>query len=313
MPLTSSQYVDRILCGDALALLRKLPAESIDCVVTSPPYWSLRDYGVRRQIGLEASFDEYLENILAVFDEVWRVLKAEGSCWVNLGDAYSTRSSKKGMRQPALSPASNNARTFPRPPAPASLPPKCLLQMPSRFDLGMTSRGWTLRNEIIWHKPNCMPQSARDRFTVDFEKLFFFVKNRRYHFTQQFEPLRNKARLLRRAINPEHKSKRRYGDPFVSAINPHSAEASRRRVLARGRNQRAVWRIGVRPFRGGHFAVFPEALAETPIRAGCPPGGVVLDPFVGSGTTALVVRRLGRKFVGIDLNPKYVRLAKSRI
>lgn len=313
MALTSSQYVNRILCGDAVSLLKRLPAESIDCVVTSPPYWSLRDYGVPGQIGLEDSFDEYLEKLLAVFDEVRRVLNAGGTCWVNLGDAYSTRSSRKGAWQPALSTTSNKALSFLRPPAPAHLPPKCLLQMPSRFALEMTGRGWTLRNEIIWHKPNCMPQSARDRFTVDFEKLFFFVKSRRYRFTQQFEPLRDARRLGHRLINPESSRKRTYGDPLVAALNPNSAERSRRRMLERGRNKRCVWKISPRPFHGRHFAVYPEELIETPVLAGCPEGGIVLDPFIGSGTTALVASRLGRRFVGIDLNPEYVRLAKRRI
>jgi len=307
------QYVGQIICGDALSVLRELPPESVDCVVTSPPYWSLRDYGVEGQLGLEDSLDQYLTKLLAVFDEVRRVLKEKGTCWVNLGDAYSTRSSRKGTRQPALSAASSKAPRFLRPPAPAHLPPKCLLQMPSRFALGMTDRGWTLRNEIIWHKPNCMPQSARDRFTIDFEKLFFFVKSRRYHFTQQFEPLRDARRLSHRLINPERVRKRTYGDPLVAALNPKSAERSRRRMLARGRNKRCVWRISPRPFYGGHFAVYPEALIETPILAGCPEGGIVLDPFSGSGTTALVARRLRRRFIGIDLNPEYVRMSRERL
>jgi site-specific DNA-methyltransferase (adenine-specific) len=291
MPLVLSQCVNRILCGDALSILKKLPAESIDCVVTSPPYWSLRDYGVPGQLGLEASVDQYLIKLLAVLDEVRRVLKPQGTCWVNLGDVYSTRSSKKGGKHPS----------------------KCLLQIPSRFALGMTDRGWILRNEIIWHKPNCMPQSVKDRFTVDFEKLFFFVKSRYYYFSQQFEPLRYAPRLRHSASNANHKAKRRYGDLFISSINPHTAEASRLRVLARGRNKRCVWKISTRPFYGRHFAVYPEELVETPIRAGCPEGGVILDPFSGSGTTLLVARRLGRNFIGIDLNPKYVRMSEERL
>lgn len=311
--MRQSLPLDRIICGDALTILKKLPSESVDCVVTSPPYWSLRDYGVAGQIGLEDSFDDYLGKLLAVFDEVRRVLKEEGTCWVNLGDAYSTRSSKQNLRQPILSVAVNKALSFLKLPAPGFLPPKCLLQMPARFALGMTDRGWTLRNEIIWHKPNCMPQSIRDRFTVDFEKLFFFVKGRRYYFEQQFEPLRDARRLGHRLINPERSRKRAYGDRRISALNPNTAEQSRQRMLARGRNKRCVWKIPLRPFYGDHFAVYPEALIETPILAGCPKGGIVLDPFVGSGTTALVARRLGRRFVGVDMNPQYVRLAERRL
>ena len=304
---------DRIICGDALTILKKLPSESVDCVVTSPPYWSLRDYGAAGQIGLEDSFDDYLEKLLAVFGEVWRVLKGEGTCWVNLGDAYSTRSSKQGTQPSVVSQASSKSQSFLKPLAPNFLPPKCLLQMPARFALGMTDRGWILRNEIIWHKPNCMPQSARDRFTVDFEKLFFFVKNRRYYFKQQFEPLRDAQRLTRPLVTASGHRKWQYGDLKIAAINPKTEAASRRRMLANGRNKRCVWRIATRPFRGTHFAVFPPELVETPIRAGCPEGGIVLDPFSGSGTTALVARTLNRRFVGIELNPKYVRMSKERL
>ncbi|MDT7540580.1 MAG: hypothetical protein QOE33_484 [Acidobacteriota bacterium] len=312
--MPSPKSLNRIVCGDALKVLRRLPAESIDCVITSPPYWSLRDYGVEGQHGLEASPDEYIERLCAVFDEIKRVLKPRGTCWVNLGDAYSTRSSKTGKPkhpQPILSGASNKALDFKRPSA--RLPSKCLVQLPARFSLAMTNRGWVLRNEIIWHKPNCLPQSARDRFTVDFEKLFFFVKQRHYNFRQQFEPLCGRDRMLRRLVNPDAQHKRAYGDRYISTINPRTAEASRLRILRRGRNKRAVWRIPVRPFRGDHFAVYPPELIETPVRAGCPKGGVVLDPFMGSGTTALVARKLGRNFVGIELNPNYVRLARRRL
>jgi DNA modification methylase len=179
--------LDRIIRGDALKILQRLPTESIDCVVTSPPYWSLRDYGVRQQLGLEASPEEYIARLCRVFDEVRRVLKPSGTCWVNLSDAYATRSCKTAKRQkhprPILSPSSNRGLNFKRPSA--HLPAKCLVQLPARFALGMIERGWILRNEIVWHKPNCLPQSARDRFTVDFERLFFFVKQRRYYFRQR--------------------------------------------------------------------------------------------------------------------------------
>jgi DNA modification methylase len=307
------QFLNHLIRGDALKVLQRLPSESIDCVVTSPPYWSLRDYGVKAQLGLEASPAEYIERLCRVFDEVRRVLKPTGTCWVNLGDAYATRSNKTGKKpkhpQPILSPSSNRALDFKRPLA--RLPGKCLVQLPARFALSMIERGWILRNEIIWHKPNCLPQSARDRFTVDFERLFFFVKQRHYYFRQQFEPLCGRDRLLHRLINPQSIRKRVYGDKYISAINPRTAEASRLRILRHGRNKRAVWRIAVRPFRGEHFAVYPPGLIETPIKAGCPKGGVVLDPFMGSGTTALVAQQMERNFIGIELNPNYVRLARQ--
>jgi site-specific DNA-methyltransferase (adenine-specific) len=270
---------------------------------------------VRNQLGLEASPEEYIERLCRVFDEVRRILKPTGTCWVNLGDAYATRSGKTGKRpkhpQPILPLSSNRALDFKRPLA--KLPGKCLVQLPARFALGMIECGWILRNEIIWHKPNCLPQSARDRFTVDFERIFFFVKQRRYYFRQQFETLQGRNRLSHRLINSENPRKRIYGDKYVSAINPRTAEASRLRILRHGRNKRSVWRIAVRPFRGEHFAVYPPELIETPIKAGCPKGGVVLDPFMGSGTTALVARQLGRNFIGVELNPDYVRLARRRL
>lgn len=304
--------IDRFYCGEALKVLQRLPTESIDCVVTSPPYWSLRDYGVKSQLGLESSPEEYIKRLCNIFDEVKRVLKPAGTCWVILGDAYATRSSKTGKHlQPILSPSSNRAFDFKRPLA--RLRGKCLVQLPARFSLAMIERGWILRNEIIWHKPNCLPQSARDRFTVDFERVFFFVKQRHYNFRQQFEALCGRTRLRNRLIKPESHHKSVYGDKYVSVINPRTAEASRRRILRHGRNKRCIWRVAVRPFRGKHFAVFPPELIETPIKAGCPKGGVVLDPFMGSGTTALVARRLGRHFIGIDLNPAYVRMARERM
>jgi site-specific DNA-methyltransferase (adenine-specific) len=175
----------------------------------------------------------------------------------------------------------------------------------------MIERGWILRNEIIWHKPNVMPQSVQDRFTVDFEKIFFFVKNRKYYFRQQYEQLKNPERLKRRLLDPDkvHKRARSY---WFSA-RPEISEKRRLKMLSSGRNKRCVWRIGTSQFKDNHFAVYPERLVETPIKAGCPKDGIVLDPFLGSGTTAVVTKRLNRKFIGIDLNPEYVRLARNRI
>lgn len=158
-----------------------------------------------------------------------------------------------------------------------------------------------------------MPSSAKDRFTVDFEKLFFFVKGRRYYFKQQYDELRDRERLRRRLLNPSSKKKRVYGEGMVSAINPKTAEASRVRMLRRGRHKRCVWRVATRAYYGNHFATYPPELIETPIKAGCPKNGIVLDPFTGSGTTALVAKTLGRKFIGIELSPAYIRLTRARL
>ena len=309
-------FLNQIICGDAKEVLRQLPNESIDCVVTSPPYWALRDYGIQGQLGLEASFTLYIDKLCGVFDEIKRVLKPSGTCWVNLGDTYG------GSGTGAVYTSQSKGETSLLPEDMSFLPKtthlrgkydKCLLEIPARFAIEMIDRGWVLRNEIIWHKPNVMPSSARDRFTVDFEKIFFFVKSRRYYFAQQFEELCDWKRASRPMVNPESRKKRIYGDQFVAAINPKTAETSRARILERGRNKRCVWLISTRPFRGNHFAVYPPELVATPIKAGCPKGGVVLDPFVGSGTTAFVARQLGRNFIGIDLNAEYVKIAQERL
>jgi DNA modification methylase len=308
-------YINQILCGDAYEILKQLPDSSIDSVITSPPYWALRDYGVKGQIGLEPSFDEYISNLCTVFDQIGRVLKKSGTCWVILGDTYSTRSSRKGTWSNYLQSRSSHKGDDPdsakRPTT--DVAGKCLLQLPARFAIEMISRGWILRNEVIWHKPNCMPSSAKDRFTIDFEKVFFFVRSRKYFFKQQFEELRDRKRSMRRLTNPEGKKKRLYGDAYISSINPTTEEASRLRILTNGRNRRCVWQIATRPFRGKHFAVYPPQLIETPMKAGCPKGGIVLDPFIGSGTTAVVAQKLGRNFIGIDLNPEYVEMARKRL
>lgn len=307
--------LDRIIRGDALKVLQRLPSESIDCVVTSPPYWALRDYGVKGQLGLEPTFHEYLDKLCAVFDEVRRILKPSGTCWVNMGDTYASPMKGGGMGNggDGLYDRLKRRAGFSRVKLRMGLPPKTLCQIPARFAIEMTDRGWLLRNEIIWWKPNCMPQSARDRFTVNFEKVFFFVKSRKYYFKQQYEAVKDKARLKRRFFDPNAKRKHVYGDPRIAAINPNTMEASRRRILKLGSRKRSVWRIAVRPYPEAHFAVYPPELVETPINAGCPQGGIVLDPFMGSGTTALVARQLGRHFIGIELNSEYVRQARQRL
>jgi len=188
-----------------------------------------------------------------------------------------------------------------------SLLAKTDVQTPSRFAIEMTNRGWILRNEIIWYKPNAMPSSVKDKFTVDFEKIFFFVKNKKYYFEQQREKLaessiKAKKYKLNQTNNPQR------------AVNVQNLkERGERFVPSGGRNKRCVWKITIKPFKGAHFAVYPPDLIETPIKAGCPKGGVVLDPFMGSGTTGMVAKKLNRKFIGIDLNNDFIEIAKTRI
>lgn len=307
------KFTDRIICGDALKILKTIPSESIDCVVTSPPYWALRDYGVSGQIGLEPNFEEYLNKLILIFDEIKRVLKPLGTCWVNFGDTYAnkTKGGHRNKSQGNMIDSLPKRVTFEKLKTSLSVPPKSLCLIPSRFAIRMIERGWILRNEIIWYKPNQMPQSVKDRFTVDFEKVFFFVKNRKYYFRQQFEPLKNSPRLERRLLDPNKTHKRIKSYWFSS--RPEITEKRRLEMLQKGRNKRSIWTIGTINFSGNHFAVYPPKLIETPILAGCPEKGIVLDPFIGSGTTALVAKELKRNFIGIELNSKYVKLARQRL
>lgn len=313
MSFRPEQHVNKIICGDALKTLKKFPDECIDCVVTSPPYWALRDYGVKGQIGLESSVEEYLEKLLAVFGEIYRVLKPTGTCWVNFGDTYAnkTKSGHRNKLQNNMFDRLTKQAAFPKFGDELNMPAKSLCLIPSRFAIKMIEQGWILRNEIIWHKPNVLPQSVKDRFTVDFEKIFFFVKGRRYYFKQQFEQLKNPSRMKR----PIFQLGRKYKYDFFahSPATKESLEKSRAKILERGRNKRCVWTIGTGFFRGNHFAVFPGKLIETPVKAGCPERGIVLDPFMGSGTTAVVAKRMGRNFIGIELNPQYVKIARTRL
>lgn len=297
----------RIINGDSLEVLKTLPDESVDCAITSPPYWALRDYGCDGQLGLEPTFQEYIDKLCNIFDEVKRVLKKEGTCWVNIGDTYASgggASRHKGYNDPKYP----NGRTgeFEEPSAnpQAGAKEKSLCQIPSRFAIEMTNRGWILRNEIIWHKPNCMPSSVEDRFTVDFEKVFFFVKSKKYYFEQILEPYESEPTDADRKRN---KSSEKYEGTGLYS------EGERDYYSKGGRNKRTVWSITTKGFSEAHFATYPEALVEPMIKSGCPMGGIVLDPFSGSGTTGRVAIDNGRDYIGIELNPEYIKIQEKRL
>jgi|SRR5215469_7900408 len=259
--------------GDAYDVLRDIESESVDSCVTSPPYWDLRDYGVPEQIGREATYNEYLTKLWVIFSEVKRVLRKEGTCWVVMGDTYDDR--------------------------------KNLCMIPERFAMGMTDgRGWTLRNKVVWHKPNVFPSSTKDRFTIDWEYLFFFVKSQKYYFETQYEKLQQPNPSGLCPIG---------GKKHAKAVGETYSGNEYIPNHTNGRIRRCVWSIPTDHYPDAHFAVFPPALIETPILAGCPVGGTVLDPFCGSGTTGVVAHKLGRKFVGIELNPDYIKLAEKRL
>ena len=297
---------DKIYCGDSLNLLKEIPDKFVDCVITSPPYWALRDYGNKKQIGLEPDFNNYIKKLCDIFDEVKRVLKDEGTCWVNLGDTYYTKSGSSFLNDNIVSNKKIKSIGIDKANAirgKGLIESKNLILTPFRFAIEMQKRGWIIRNVIIWHKPNCMPTSVKDRFTVDFEYLFFFVKNKKYYFEQQREP--HKTESIQRTKN-KWEGHREMGSSF-SGMN------IKKMCHPDGRNKRCVWNISTGSYKGAHFAVYPEKLIEIPITAGCPPGGIVLDPFIGSGTTAVVAKRLGKNYLGFDINKKYCKIARERI
>lgn len=296
--------INQIYQGDCLEVVRTFPSESIDMVITSPPYWALRDYGVDGQLGLEPTPDEYIDKLCNVFDEVYRVLKRNGTCWVNLGDTYN--GNKQGKTDNKVCDYLKNKSGGIKKKR-NCWPVKSLLQIPSRFSIEMCNRRWILRNEIIWHKPNAMPSSVKDRFTMDHEKLFFFTKSRKYYFCQQLEKSTYAERDYRSKIDGGVKHKHGKSVNVRYSIN--------RTAYTNGeyKNKRTVWTITTKPFKEAHFAVYPPELIETPIKAGCPENGIVLDPFMGSGTTGLVAKKLNRNFVGIELNPEYIKIAEKRL
>lgn len=278
------KWADSIIHGDATHILNQLPQSSIDCIVTSPPYYMQRDYKMPMQIGGEASPAEYVENLRIIFAECRRVLKESGTMWLVIGDKYWNGQ---------------------------------LLGMPWRVALALKDDGWLLRSDIIWHKSNAMPSSVKNRPTTDHEYIFLFAKSNRYYydidsirephvtFTTNSQMKGGRNHFGKRDSTPE--KGKNGGD-----VNLHNSRWDQA-FHPKGRNRRTVWKIPVSKFRGVHFAVFPEKLVEICVQAGCPPAGLVLDPFVGSGTAAVVAQRLGRNFIGIDNNPAYCEMARERV
>lgn len=361
--------------GDALETLQRLPDGLVHTCVTSPPYWGLRDYGAEGQIGLEETPEEYVEKIVEVFREVRRVLRDDGTLWLNLGDSYASKpcggighNAKVGNTKKAIQKSAG---------VPAGLKPKDLVGIPWRVALALQADGWYLRSDIIWHKPNAMPESVKDRPTKAHEYVFLLSKSPRYYYDGEEiqEPLAETT--IERSKYPRFQNSKNRKD--VNYGNPKTEESAIKRMLRRGkRNKRTVWTVATRPFKGAHFAVFPPDLIEPCILAGAPEKacphcgapwrreverepqfktrldaigrrtgkaldsdyrgigcyrakfkgwkptcqcenndgsgrGIVLDPFFGSGTTGLVAQKHGRKWVGIELNPEYIRISRERL
>lgn len=302
-----------LLVGDCLSRLREIPDGSARCCVTSPPYWGLRDYGVEGQLGLEQSPYEYVANIVAVFREVRRVLADDGTLWLNLGDSYigktGGRSSGKHARalhgEHQTSSRASGGKI-------EGLKPKDLVGIPWMTAFALRGDGWYLRSDIIWHKPNVMPESVKDRPTKGHEYIFLFSKDADYYYN---------ADAIREphTMKPQRRLSPIEGRPKYGQRQAHTEAGYRTRKEIgvdgnpKGRNKRTVWSIGTKPFKGAHFAVFPPALVEPCVLAGSQPGDIVLDPFTGSGTTGMVAREHGRRFLGVELNPDYAAMAWKRI
>jgi DNA modification methylase len=330
--------------GDAVEVLRELPDESVHCCVTSPPYLGLRDYAADGQIGLESTIEEYVAVMVKVFGEVRRVMREDATLWLNLGDSYNAYNggagpgSKLSRIQTAARPRLSTGFGLQQ----KELKPKDLMGVPWRVALALQADGWYLRSDIIWAKPNPMPESVTDRPTKAHEYVFLLTRSPRYFFDQE---------AVREKYQPSSLERERYGhsNAYGSQFAGSPTDTRSGKVLAPGeinskargpdgrkntralgkensaqhrdgerwpnggRNIRSVWEIATQPYAEAHFATFPKALPERCIKAGCPDGGTVLDPFMGSGTTALVARRLGRKSVGIELNPEYAKLCARRL
>ncbi len=260
-----------VLHGDTREIIRRLPDNSFQCVVTSPPYWGVRDYGVQRQIGAEAELDAYLDTLVDVFREVRRVLKPEGTFWLNIGNTYTS-----GGRKWRQEDNKNKGRAMSyRPQTPPGLKKKDLIGVAWLLALKCQRDGWYLRNDVIWYKPNCQPESVKDRFTVAHEYLFLFSKSEHYYFDQE-------------------------------AIKERTTDGNGLK------NKRTVWSINTEPCPDAHFAVFPKGLIRPCILAGSRPNDVILDPFYGAGTVGIISKELKRRCVGIELKEEYIDIADKR-
>lgn len=298
----------RVIVGNALTELRKLPSQSINCCVTSPPYWQLRDYGIEGQIGLEKTLDEYIDAVTAVLRKVKRVLRDDGTLWLNMGDTYVTdaptirRNEFDGHGSVVISKGPTARYTS------GALKSKDLAGVPWRLAFALQADGWYLRSDIIWAKPNPMPESVKDRPTKAHEYLFLLSKSSRYYYDIDAIREPHQADSLRKRLSP-WRGKQWRGHPRKDANNLKPEQSCH----PLGKNKRSVWSIPIQGFQGQHFSTFPEKLVEPCILAGCPTDGVVLDPFAGVGTTLLVAKRLNRRAIGIELKPAYAKLAEERL
>lgn len=298
--------LNKIYNESCLETLAKMPNDFIDCVITSPPYWQLRDYGYDGQWGLEPTFQEYLEHLWQMMDEIYRVLKSTGTVWVNLGDTYNGtkvgNTSNKGYKENTVIDTFRKGKI-------KEIKDKCLLLIPHRFAIGCIDRGWIIRNDIIWAKRNGMPESVTDRFSKKHEYFFFMVKSKDYYFDLDSIRDKHKESSLKRieyGWKSEHDSigeidVDKMGDRFCNPNGKNPGDVS------------DFWDIPTKPNREKHYAQYSDDLIKKPILAGCPENGIIYDPFMGSGSTAEAALRANRKFIGSEMSTKYHEIANNRL
>lgn len=310
--------LDIVYNEDCLQGLRKLPAECVDCCVTSPPYYALRDYGCDGQIGLEDTPQAYIDRLTDVFMEVYRVLKPTGTCWLNIGDSYN--GNKKGNTETNKNKRVAESNHFEKKLWDGAKQ-KDLIGIPWMLAFTLRAKGWYLRQDIIWHKPNVMPEPSTDRCTKSHEYIFLLSKSERYYFDNA--QIQEEATGYDGRKDTMMKGSTKHADaPIVpgQSVQSMAKRGHERWKFKEGedgtatpvRNKRDVWSVNTKPDMNAHFAVYPEELIRPCILAGCPKGGVVLDPFMGSGTTARVARHWGRHYVGFELNPDYIDIIRKK-
>ena len=304
----------KIIQGDCVSAMKTMPDGCVQTCVTSPPYWGLRDYGHKDQLGAEKTPEAYVENMVTVFREVRRILRDDGTVWLNLGDSYNAGrdgghpGGKKQWKPCQEKYASRSGANAP------GLKPKDLIGIPWRVAFALQADGWYLRQDIIWNKPNPMPESVTDRCTKAHEYIFMLSKHSHYYY--DYEAIQERSVSFNPKLSEKKGMKNIFGNMSERGVTRTTeglnlkSQSEKTKEL---RHKRSVWTVNTRGYKGAHFAVYPKELIVPCILAGCPVGGTVLDPFTGSGTTAVVALENGRNFIGTELNPEYIKIAEDRI
>lgn len=295
--------INKIYNTDCLNGLKQLDDNSINCCVTSPPYYGLRDYGIDGQIGLEETPEKYIDSLVSIFREVKRTLRKDGTLWVNIGDSYCGTGSKGDLRDPKY-PNGRNGQSVSLTQKINGIKSKDLIGIPWMLAFALRNDGWYLRNDIIWAKGNPMPESVRDRCTRSHEYIFLLSKSNKYYY--DCDAIKEPCVSTQPAGNKKAMNQGRIGKEGWSFDSSKS-------IPKGGRNKRDVWNVNTKPFKEAHFATFPQDLITPCILAGCPENGVVIDPFMGSGTVGLVAKQNNRNYIGIELNSEYINIANNRI